>query len=175
MDAEERNGRGKGVGIEPLKYHYGAELMAHGGKTMKPLGLQEVLDSASGVTDISERLLERLRKHFRDADVSPLRSESCQVSVADGRALKARYQTTDDLQMTLQAPHGRISFWVAFVILPGSDDVMIIGSKTLRESLDIDIVQVFHQRVPEIDELLASPDSAARADETVSSLRLHYT
>ena len=43
---------------------------------------------------------------------------------------------------------------------------MIIGSK----SLDIDIVQAFHQRVSEIGELFAAPDSAARADETVSSL-----
>ena len=91
--------------------------------------------------------------------------------MADGRALKARYQTTDDLQVTLQAPHGRISFRVAFVILPGSDDVIIIGSKTLRESLDIDMMQAFHQRVLEVGELLAVPDSAARADETVCSLR----
>ena len=73
--------------------------------------------------------------------------------------------------MTLQAPHGRISFRVAFVILPGLDDVMIIGSKTLREILDIDIVQAFHQQVSEVGELFAAPDSAARADETVSSLR----
>ena len=58
-----------------------------------------------------------------------------------------------------------------FVILSGSDDVMIIGSKTLRESLDIDIVQAFYQRVSEVGGMFASPDSAARADETVTSLR----
>ena len=63
-----------------------------------------------------------------------------------------------------------VSGWF-FVILPGSDDVMIIGSKMLRESLDIDIVQAFHQRISEVGELFAAPDSAARADETVSSLR----
>ena len=48
---------------------------------------------------------------------------------------------------------------------------MIIGSKTLRERLDIDILEAFHQRVSEVGELIATPDSAARADETVSSLR----
>ena len=122
--------------IELLKYHCGAELVARGGKTMEPLGLQAVLDSASGVTGISERLLERLRKHFGGVDVSPLKYGPCQVSVAGGRALKAWYQTTDDLQVTLQAPHGRISFRAVSVILTGLDDVMIIGSKTLRESLD---------------------------------------
>ena len=87
--------------------------------------------------------------------------------MADGRALAARYQTTDDLQVTLQAHHGRISFRVAFVILPGSHDVMIIGSKTLRESLDIDIVHTFHQRVSQVGELFAALGSAVRADETV--------
>ena len=92
--------------------------------------------------------------------------------MADGRALTARYQTTDGLQVTLQAPHGRISFRVAFVILPGSDDVMKIGLKTLRERLDIDIVQAFHQRVSQVGELFATPDSAVRADETVSSVRM---
>ena len=137
---------------------------------MEPLGLQAVLDSTSGVTGISERLLERLRQHFGGLDVSPLKSGPCQVSVADGRALKARYQTTNDLQVTLQAPHGRISFRVAFVILPGSNDVMITGSKTLRESLDIDIMQAFHQRVLGVGELFTAPGSAVRADKTVRSV-----
>ena len=146
MRIKERNGGAKGVDIEPLKYHFGAEVVARGGKTTKPLGLQAVLDSASGVTGISERLLERLRNHFGGVDVSPLTSGPCQVSVADGRAFKERYQTTDDLQVTLHVPHGHLTLRVAFVVLPGSDDVTIIGSKTLRESLDIDIVQTFHQR-----------------------------
>ena len=97
VDIEERSGGVKGVENEPLKYHCGTERVARGGKTMGPLGLQAVLDSASGVTGISERLLERLRKHFGGVDVSPLKSGPCQVSVADGRTLKARYQTTDDL------------------------------------------------------------------------------
>ena len=170
MDIEERSGGVKGVDIEPLKYHCGVKLVARDGKTMEPLGLQAVLESTSGVTGISERLLEQLRKHFEGVDVSPLESGSCQVSVADGRALTARYQSTDDLQVTLQAPHGRMSLKVAFVILPGSDDVMIIGSKTLRESLAIDIVQAFHQRVSEVDELFTAPDSAARAEETIGSV-----
>ena len=33
---------------------------------------------------------------------------------------------------------------------------MIIGSKTLRESSDIDIVQAFHQRVSEVGETFAA-------------------
>ena len=97
VDIEERSGGAKGVDIEPLRCHSGAELVARGGKTLEPLGktleplgLQAVLDSASGVTGFSERLLERLRRHFRGVGVSPLKSGPCQVSVADGRTLTAR-------------------------------------------------------------------------------------
>ena len=90
VDIEERSGGAKGVDIKPLKYHCGAEMVARGGKALEPLGLQAVLDSASGVIGISERLLERLRRHFGGVDVSPLESGPCQVSVADGRALTAR-------------------------------------------------------------------------------------
>ena len=56
VDMEERSGGAKGVNIEPLKYHCAAELVARGGKTMEPLGLKAVVDSASGVTGISECL-----------------------------------------------------------------------------------------------------------------------
>ena len=101
VDIEERSGGAKGVDIKPLKYHCGAEMMARGGKTLEPLGLKVVLDSAFGVTGFSEHLLERLRRHFGGVHVSTLESGPCQVSMADGRALTARYQTTDDLQVTL--------------------------------------------------------------------------
>ena len=49
VDIKERSGGAKGVAIEPLKYHCENELVARSDKTMKPLGLQAVLDSASGV------------------------------------------------------------------------------------------------------------------------------
>ena len=143
VDIEKRSCETKGVDIEPLKYRCGAELVARGGKPMEPLGLQAVLDSATGVTGILDYLLERPRKHFDGVDVSPLKSGPCQVSVANCCALKARYRTTDDLEVTLQALHGRIRFRVTFVVLLGSYDVMIIGSKTLRDRLDIDMVQAF--------------------------------
>ena len=48
---------------------------------------------------------------------------------------------------------------------------MIIGSKTPCESLDIDIVQAFHQRVSEVGELFAASDSATRAEDIVTSFR----
>ena len=59
------------------------------------------MDSASGVTGIAECLLKLLRKYFGGLDVSPLKSRPCQVSVANGGALKARYQTTNDLKVCI--------------------------------------------------------------------------
>ena len=40
------------------------------GKIMESLGLQAILDSAPGVTCISERLLKRLRKYFDGVDLA---------------------------------------------------------------------------------------------------------
>lgn len=59
-----RKGKARDVLIEYLKYHCGTGLVAPGGQTLEPLGLQAVLDSVSGVTGILERLLEGLREHF---------------------------------------------------------------------------------------------------------------
>lgn len=48
--------------------------------------------------------------------------------------------------------------------MPGSDDVMNIGPKTLRESPDIDIgLRAFHQWVSGVGELTTAPSSTARA------------
>ena len=91
VNIEERTGGVKRVDIVSRKYHCRAELVARAGKPMEPLGLQAALDSASGVTDISKRLLEWQIKHLGGVDVSPLKSEPYQVSVADGRAVNVRY------------------------------------------------------------------------------------
>ena len=130
--------------------------MVPGGVTLAPLGLKAVLDRASGVTLMSESLLGQLREHFDGVEVSPLPA--------------GEYQT-QEMQVTLQAAHGRLSFRVAFVVLPGSDDVLIIGSKTLREKLHIDVVQAFNERVSAVGEVFAAVDPASHADVATSSVR----
>ena len=42
-----------------------------------------------------------------------------------------------------------VSGWLV-VFFPGSDGVMLIDSKMLRESLNVDVVQAFHQWVSKI-------------------------
>lgn len=48
---------------------------------------------------------------------------------------------------------------------------MIVGLKTLRESLAIDIVRALYQRVSEVGELLPAAYSPAHAGEAVDSVR----
>lgn len=66
--------------------------------------------------------------------------------------------------MTFQEPQTRIRFCT----LSGTDFVVMVGSEMLRESLNIDMVRLSHQRISEVGELFAAPDSAARADLVVS-------
>lgn len=138
---------------------------------MEPLGLHAVLDNSSGITDIFKHALEGIRKHLGGVMVSTLMFESCQVSAADDRVLLARYQTTDNLQVTLLVPHGCINFRVDIAILSGSDNIMNIGPKTLRESMGIGIVlRAFPQQLSEVSELFAIPYSSARSEERVWEL-----
>ena len=58
------------------------------------------------------------------------------MTVADRRAIVIREQT-QPVQVTLQISHGQLSFRVVFVTLPGTDDVVVIGVKTLEEKLHI--------------------------------------
>jgi len=56
------------------------------------------------------------------------------VTVADGRAIIILEQT-QPVQVTLQTGQGLLSFRVAFEVLPGTDDVVVICVKTLQEKL----------------------------------------
>ena len=40
----------------------------------------------------------------------------------------------------IETPWGLARFTMPFIVLPGRGDVVIIGQKTLREKLDIDVM-----------------------------------
>ena len=124
--------------FELLRYHCAANIVVSGGQTLEPVVLNAVLDSGSDVTDFSECLLKRLQAYFAEVQVSRLIPGVRIVSVADGREFEAHLKTKE-LKVTLHAAHGQRSFGVAFIVLPRTD-VMIIGSKILRERLHIDIM-----------------------------------
>ena len=72
--------------------------------------------------------------------VQPYDGEQHQVMLADGRAVPIERQTCSLTAITM-TPWGPVTIWLALAVLPGEDDLLILGSKTLREKLDIDVMR----------------------------------
>ena len=100
--------------------------MVPSGKKYAPQELKAVLDSASSIATISAPLLKKMS--------CPLQ-RMCKVTVADEPAIVVREQTPP-VQVTLQTGHGQLSFREAFVVLPGADDVDVIGEDVARGASD---------------------------------------
>ena len=152
-----------GVDIEPLQFHCVDKIMAPGGEKYEPLEMKAILDSASGITAISASLLEKIAAHFGGVKMSRPLKEECKVMVADGRAIVIREQT-QLVQVRLQTGHGLLSFRVAFEVLPGTDDVVVICVKTLQEKLYTDAMRSLEAKASttQVDVSLA-PNSAEHA------------
>ena len=52
------------------------------------------------------------------------------------------------LHLTMETPWGPVKFTMPFVLLPGGRDVVIIGQKTLREKLGVDVIAQLQASVP---------------------------
>ena len=61
------------------------------------------------------------------------------VNIADGRSVSLTQQTCM-LKVSALTPWGQVSVRLAVAVLPGGDDVLILGSKTLREQLNINVM-----------------------------------
>ena len=138
-------GESDGVDIMPLQFYCAANITVPGGEKHAPLELKVVLDSASGITAISAPLLEKIVTNFGCVEMSRPLQEECKVTVADGGVIVVREQT-QPVQVTLQIGHGHVSFRVAFVLLPGTDDVVMIGAKTMREKLYINVMRLLETK-----------------------------
>ena len=66
----------------------------------------------------------------------PLQKAEYRMVMGDRRQLVANKRISD-VQVALSTGHRQFEALVVFAVLPGSDDVVIIGSKTLREKLYI--------------------------------------
>lgn len=87
----------------------------------------------------------------------------------DGLARKVR--RSDDGQPAGDPPGApwACQFPGGFVILTSYDYVVTIGSKTLRQSLNLYVVRASHQWVSEVGDLFVTPDPTARSHEYVRS------
>ena len=100
-----------------------------------------LMDSSSSVTAMSEELVQALR-----GQVGMAQTALTQAFVGHARVVTLLGQGCDietqscPLHLTIDTPWGPVPFTMPFIVLPGRGDVVIIGQKTLREKLGIDVM-----------------------------------
>ena len=99
------------------------------------------MDSGSGITAMSEELVEALRRQ-----PGMMQTALTQAFVGHARVVTSLSQECDivtqscSLHLTIETRWGPVRFTMPFIVLQGRDDVVIIGQKTLREKLGIDVM-----------------------------------
>ena len=100
-----------------------------------------LMDSGSGITAISEELVEALQ-----GQPGMTQAALTQAFVGHARVVTSLGQECDietqscSPHLTIETPWEPVRFTMLFIVLPGGDDVVIIGQKTLRETLGIDVM-----------------------------------
>ena len=80
-----------------------------------------------------------MEQYFRgDRLVHPCVKEMS-AQLANGQKVVVRNQTST-LQVAIGTPWGPVVISTAFAVIPGTDSVLIFGSKMLREKLGIDVM-----------------------------------
>lgn len=98
-----------------------------------------VLDRGSGISVKGEAGLRKLRRHFSGLPILHPYAEGKKVVIAGGRNMEISQQTCL-LTVTTFTPSVPVMIRLTVVLLPRGDDVLILGSKFLREQLNIDVV-----------------------------------
>ena len=112
---------------------------------MELLTVKTLLDPGSGIAAISEKLVHSLQDKYRDSNIMLSSSGRQYVRVADGRNRLIDCKTCP-LHVRLHSAWGPVTLRnKIFAVMPGNDEVVIIGSKTLRDDLGIDVKQNFDE------------------------------
>ena len=98
-----------------------------------------VLDSGSDIYCLSERLAKQMEHHFGGEQLVHPCMKEIYVMLANGHKAVVRNQTRT-LQVAIETPWGPVVISSAFAVIPGIDSVLILQSKTLRETLGIDTI-----------------------------------
>ena len=94
------------------------------------------MDSGSGITAMSEELVEALLRQ-----PGMMQTALTQAFVGHARAVTCDIVTQScPLRLTIETPWEPVRFTMPFIVLPGGGDVVIIGQKTLREKRGIDVM-----------------------------------
>ena len=125
--------------LEALTQHVAGRLVVPGASAAAEVKL--LMDSGSGTTAISEELVEALQRQ-----PGMTQTALTQAFVGPARVVTSLGQDCDiDTQsclhhVTIETPWGPVRFTMPFIVLPVGGDVVIIGQKTLREKLGIDVM-----------------------------------
>ena len=99
------------------------------------------MDSGSGITAMSEELVEALRRQ-----PGMMQTALTQALVGHARVVTSLGQECDivtqscPLHLTIETMWGPVRFTMPLIVHPGGGDVVNIGQKTLREKLEIDVM-----------------------------------
>ena len=127
------------VDVEPLQFHCSSNVVVPGDMVVDSMTLGIVLDSGSGITCLSERLAQQMEQHFRGERLVHPYVKEMYVQLANGQKVVVRNQIRT-LQVAIGTPWGPVVISTVFAVIPGTDSVLILGSKTLREKLGIDVM-----------------------------------
>ena len=125
--------------LEALTQHVAVRLAAPSASTGAEVKL--LTNSVPGITSISEWLVEALQGQPA-MTLTPL----TQAFVGHARVVTWLGQVCDietqlcPLYLTIETPWGPVQFTMLFIVLPERGNVAIIGQKTLREKLGIDVM-----------------------------------
>ncbi|CAM9322513.1 unnamed protein product, partial [Discosporangium mesarthrocarpum] len=120
----------------------------HGRKNS--FSVKVLLDGGSGIIAVSELIATRMG-HFYGQSVTRL-SQASTVRGADGATT-----TIKEITQAVHSGYGPVVLRnKVLAVIPGTDDVLIVGFKTLRDDLNIDVKQSFEDAATKQVELRIS-------------------
>ena len=125
--------------LEALTQHLAGHLAVP--STSAAAEITVLMYSGSGIVAMSEELLQTLR-----GQPGMTQTALEQEFVGHTRVVMSLGQECDierkscPLHSTIETPWGPVQFTMPFIVPPGGGDVVIIGQKTLREKLGIDVM-----------------------------------
>ena len=125
--------------VEALTQHVAGRLAVPGASGAAEAKV--LMDSGSGIAAISKELVEALQ-----GQPGMTQTALTQACVWHTRVVTSLGQECDIetqsylLHLTIEAPWGPVRFTMPFMVLPSGGDVVIIGQKTLRAKLGIDVM-----------------------------------
>ena len=125
--------------LEALTQHVAGRLAVPGASAAAEVKV--LMDSGSGITAMSEELVEALRRQ-----PGMMQTALTQAFVGHARVVTSLGQECDivtqscPLHLTIETPWGPVRFTMPFIVLPAGGDVVFIGQKTLKEKRWIDVM-----------------------------------